>query len=84
MVRVSVDSVLAQGALVGCVSSVCAPERGIWRRLLHFSWNNVYPLPHPSREGICFFDLLFAARCTLQGSVDVLVFAMKLNKSNDT
>ena len=50
----------------------------------HFSWNNVYSLPHPSREGPCFFKLLFAARFSLEESVDVLVFAMKLNKSNDT
>lgn len=52
--------------------------------LPHLSWNNVYSLLHPSKEGPCFFDLLLEARCSLEESVDVLVFAMKLNKSNDT
>lgn len=68
------------------VLCVCSREMDLEKPTLHphFSWNNVYSLPHSSREGPCFFDLLFAARCSLEESVDVLVFAMKLNKSNDT
>jgi hypothetical protein len=61
---------------------VSSREKDLYKPLS--PWNNVYSLPYPEREGICFFDLLFAARYSLEGSVDALVFAMKLNKSNDT
>lgn len=74
---------MSSGTWVGCMSTLCAPERGIWRSLSR-PQNNVYSLPHPPREGIYFFNLLLAARCSLEGSGDVPVFAMKLNKSNDT
>lgn len=65
------------------VHSACSRERDVEKPTSH-PQNNVYSLPYPPREGIYFFDLLLAARCSLEGSGDALVFAMKLNKSNDT
>lgn len=87
MVRVAVESLLAQGALVGFMSS-----GNVLREM-----DLEKPTPCPTCLGTMFIPCFILQKevrvssicclkqeCSLEESVDVLVFAMKLNKSNDT